>query len=101
MNFNAADAERAPSLELSVASFEHAWRVSTLGGFIFGRGGSRTKVSMTSHKIARGTLLIASARTLQAACRTAGTPSAADHNRGRSDSARPLSGRRSAGRQAS
>ena len=35
--FNAASADRAPSLELSVAQFESAWRISTLGGFIFGR----------------------------------------------------------------
>jgi NAD(P)-dependent dehydrogenase (short-subunit alcohol dehydrogenase family) len=35
--FNAAAAERAPSLQLSGAAFEQAWRVSTLGGFLFGR----------------------------------------------------------------
>lgn len=35
--FNPAAGTRAPSLELSVADFEQAWRVSTLGGFIFGR----------------------------------------------------------------
>jgi NAD(P)-dependent dehydrogenase (short-subunit alcohol dehydrogenase family) len=35
--FNAGNADRAPSLELSVDSFEQAWRTSTLGGFIFGR----------------------------------------------------------------
>ena len=35
--FNAASADRAPSLELSAAQFESAWRISTLGGFIFGR----------------------------------------------------------------
>jgi NAD(P)-dependent dehydrogenase (short-subunit alcohol dehydrogenase family) len=35
--FNAAAADRAPSLELSVEQFENAWRISTLGGFIFGR----------------------------------------------------------------
>jgi NAD(P)-dependent dehydrogenase (short-subunit alcohol dehydrogenase family) len=54
--FNAADAERAPSLELSVAAFEHAWRVSTLGGFIFGREVLR---SLTKHQ--RGTLLFTGA----------------------------------------
>jgi hypothetical protein len=35
--FNAVSADRAASLELSVAQFESAWRISTLGGFIFGR----------------------------------------------------------------
>ncbi|MET0342092.1 MAG: SDR family NAD(P)-dependent oxidoreductase [Polyangiales bacterium] len=35
--FNPADAVRAPSLELSAADFEAAWRISTLGGFLFGR----------------------------------------------------------------
>lgn len=35
--FNAASADRAPSLELSAAQFESAWRISTLGGFLFGR----------------------------------------------------------------
>jgi NAD(P)-dependent dehydrogenase (short-subunit alcohol dehydrogenase family) len=35
--FNAGNADRAPSLELSAESFEQAWRSSTLGGFIFGR----------------------------------------------------------------
>jgi len=35
--FNAGNADRAPSLELSVDSFEQAWRSSTLAGFIFGR----------------------------------------------------------------
>ena len=35
--FNAGNAERAPSLELSVDAFEQAWRSSTLAGFIFGR----------------------------------------------------------------
>lgn len=35
--FNAAAADRAPSLELSAEQFEKAWRTSTLGGFIFGR----------------------------------------------------------------
>ncbi|MEI9938997.1 MAG: SDR family NAD(P)-dependent oxidoreductase [Pseudomonadota bacterium] len=35
--FNAGNADRAPSLELSAASFEQAWRSSTLAGFVFGR----------------------------------------------------------------
>jgi NAD(P)-dependent dehydrogenase (short-subunit alcohol dehydrogenase family) len=35
--FNAGNADRAPSLELSVDSFEQAWRSSTLAGFVFGR----------------------------------------------------------------
>ena len=35
--FNAGNADRAPSLELSVESFEQAWRSSTLAGFVFGR----------------------------------------------------------------
>ena len=35
--FNAGNADRAPSLELSAESFEKAWRSSTLAGFLFGR----------------------------------------------------------------
>lgn len=35
--FNAAGATRAPTLELSSAQFEAAWRVTTLGGFLFAR----------------------------------------------------------------
>lgn len=33
--FNAGNATRAPTLELSAEQFETAWRVSTLGGFLF------------------------------------------------------------------
>ncbi|HEX3380745.1 MAG TPA: SDR family NAD(P)-dependent oxidoreductase [Paraburkholderia sp.] len=35
--FNAAGATRGPTLELSAAQFEAAWRVTTLGGFLFAR----------------------------------------------------------------
>jgi NAD(P)-dependent dehydrogenase (short-subunit alcohol dehydrogenase family) len=35
--FNAGNADRAPTLELSIDSFEQAWRSSTLAGFVFGR----------------------------------------------------------------
>lgn len=35
--FNAAGATRAPTLELSAEQFEAAWRVTTLGGFLFAR----------------------------------------------------------------
>lgn len=35
--FNAGNADRAPSLELSAESFEQAWRSSTFAGFVFGR----------------------------------------------------------------
>jgi len=35
--FNAGNADRAPSLELSAEAFESAWRSSTLAGFVFGR----------------------------------------------------------------
>jgi NAD(P)-dependent dehydrogenase (short-subunit alcohol dehydrogenase family) len=35
--FNAGNQVRAASLELTVQQFEDAWRVSTLGGFVFGR----------------------------------------------------------------
>jgi NAD(P)-dependent dehydrogenase (short-subunit alcohol dehydrogenase family) len=35
--FNAGGATRAPALELSAEQFEAAWRVSTLGGFLFAR----------------------------------------------------------------
>jgi len=35
--FNAGNAERAPTLELTADAFEQAWRSSTLAGFLFGR----------------------------------------------------------------
>jgi len=39
--FNAAGAARAPTLELSAEQFEQAWRISTFGGFLFGRAALR------------------------------------------------------------
>jgi NAD(P)-dependent dehydrogenase (short-subunit alcohol dehydrogenase family) len=54
--FNAASADRAPSLELSAAQFESAWRTSTLGGFIFGREALRAFL-----RSERGTLLFTGA----------------------------------------
>jgi NAD(P)-dependent dehydrogenase (short-subunit alcohol dehydrogenase family) len=54
--FNAASADRAPSLELSAAQFETAWRISTLGGFIFGRESLRLLA-----KEQRGSLLFTGA----------------------------------------
>jgi NAD(P)-dependent dehydrogenase (short-subunit alcohol dehydrogenase family) len=54
--FNAASADRAPSLELSVSQFESAWRTSTLGGFIFGREALRALLPA-----GRGTLLFTGA----------------------------------------
>jgi NAD(P)-dependent dehydrogenase (short-subunit alcohol dehydrogenase family) len=54
--FNAAAADRAPSLELSVEQFEKAWRISTLGGFIFGREALRLLA-----KQQRGSLLFTGA----------------------------------------
>jgi len=42
--FNAASAVWAPSLELSVAAFEETFRITTLGGFIFGREALRLLV---------------------------------------------------------
>jgi NAD(P)-dependent dehydrogenase (short-subunit alcohol dehydrogenase family) len=35
--FNAGNASRAPSLDLTAEQFETAWRVGTLGGFLFGK----------------------------------------------------------------
>lgn len=35
--FNAGNAVRAPTLELSVAQFEHAWRTNVIGGFLFAK----------------------------------------------------------------
>jgi NAD(P)-dependent dehydrogenase (short-subunit alcohol dehydrogenase family) len=54
--FNAASADRAPSLELRVDQFEKAWRISTLGGFIFGRESLRVLA-----REQRGSLLITGA----------------------------------------
>lgn len=54
--FNAASADRAPSLELTAAQFEAAWRTSTLGGFLFGREALRALLPSE-----RGTLLFTGA----------------------------------------
>ena len=54
--FNAASADRAPTLELSAEQFEKAWRISTLGGFIFGREALRLLA-----KEQQGSLLITGA----------------------------------------
>ncbi|AJY39856.1 SDR family NAD(P)-dependent oxidoreductase [Burkholderia humptydooensis] len=35
--FNAGNALRAPTLELSVAQFENAWRTNVIGGFLFAK----------------------------------------------------------------
>ncbi|KAF1048730.1 SDR family NAD(P)-dependent oxidoreductase [Xylophilus sp.] len=39
--FNAGNAVRAPSLELTAAQFEDAWRTSALGGFVFAQAALR------------------------------------------------------------
>jgi NAD(P)-dependent dehydrogenase (short-subunit alcohol dehydrogenase family) len=54
--FNAAEAERAPSLELTADAFERTWRTTTLGGFVFGR-----EVVRLLLPAARGTLLFTGA----------------------------------------
>jgi NAD(P)-dependent dehydrogenase (short-subunit alcohol dehydrogenase family) len=54
--FNASGFDRTPSLELTSAVFESAWRTTTLGGFVFAREATRTFVSQ-----GRGTLLITGA----------------------------------------
>jgi len=54
--FNPSEGERAPSLELSAAAFEQAWRVSTLGGFLFGR-----EVLRVLAPLGRGSLLFTGA----------------------------------------
>ncbi len=54
--FNPSDAVRAPSLELSAADFEAAWRSSTLGGFLFGR-----EVLRVLAPLGRGSLLFTGA----------------------------------------
>ena len=54
--YNPANAERAPSLELSAAAFEEAWRTTTFGGFVFGREVLRALVPQ-----GRGSLLFTGA----------------------------------------
>jgi NAD(P)-dependent dehydrogenase (short-subunit alcohol dehydrogenase family) len=54
--FNAAGFARAPSLELSGAAFEEAWRTCAFGGFVFGREAARVLVPL-----GRGTLLFTGA----------------------------------------
>jgi NAD(P)-dependent dehydrogenase (short-subunit alcohol dehydrogenase family) len=39
--FNAGNATRAPTLELTVEQFEQAWRISVLGGFLFAQAALR------------------------------------------------------------
>jgi NAD(P)-dependent dehydrogenase (short-subunit alcohol dehydrogenase family) len=54
--FNAASAVRAPSLEISAAAFEDTLRISTVGGFVFGREAVRRLLPLQ-----RGTLLFTGA----------------------------------------
>jgi NAD(P)-dependent dehydrogenase (short-subunit alcohol dehydrogenase family) len=54
--FNAGNQARGPSLELTVQQFEDAWRVNTLGGFVFGRAALRLLL-----KEQRGSLLVTGA----------------------------------------
>jgi NAD(P)-dependent dehydrogenase (short-subunit alcohol dehydrogenase family) len=54
--FNASGFDRTPSLELTAAAFESAWRTTTLGGFVFAREATRAFSSQ-----GRGTLLITGA----------------------------------------
>ncbi|HKU38465.1 MAG TPA: SDR family NAD(P)-dependent oxidoreductase [Polyangiales bacterium] len=54
--FNAGNFSAAPSLELRAADFEEAWRINTLGGFLFGREALR---GLAQH--GRGSLLITGA----------------------------------------
>jgi NAD(P)-dependent dehydrogenase (short-subunit alcohol dehydrogenase family) len=54
--FNAGNQVRAPSLELTVEQLEEAWRINTLGGFIFSREALRQLVPQQ-----RGSLLITGA----------------------------------------
>ena len=54
--FNAGNQVRAPSLELSVQQLEEAWRINTLGGFVFSREALRLLVPRQ-----RGSLLVTGA----------------------------------------
>ncbi|MFC0398513.1 SDR family NAD(P)-dependent oxidoreductase [Paraburkholderia rhizosphaerae] len=54
--YNAGSARWAPTLELDSASFEDAWRVCCLGGFIFGREVARSMLAR-----GRGTILFTGA----------------------------------------
>jgi NAD(P)-dependent dehydrogenase (short-subunit alcohol dehydrogenase family) len=54
--FNAGNAARAPSLELSVQQLEEAWRVNVLGGFVFSRAALQALLPQQ-----QGTLLITGA----------------------------------------
>lgn len=54
--FNAGNQVRAPSLELTVQQLEEAWRINTLGGFVFSREALRLLVPQQ-----RGSLLITGA----------------------------------------
>jgi NAD(P)-dependent dehydrogenase (short-subunit alcohol dehydrogenase family) len=54
--FNAGNQVRAPSLELTVQQLEEAWRINTLGGFVFSREALRLLVPRQ-----RGSLLVTGA----------------------------------------
>ncbi|MDB5413512.1 MAG: gdhII1 [Rubritepida sp.] len=54
--FNAGNNVRAPFRDLSVETFEEAWRINTLGGFVVGREAARRLVPL-----GRGTLIFTGA----------------------------------------
>ena len=62
--FNAGNAVWVPTLDLSVEQFEQAWRVNTLGGFLFGRAALRAILENrvdVEHATGRGSLLFTGA----------------------------------------
>jgi len=62
--FNAGGASRAPTLELSAADFEQAWRTGVLGGFLFAQAALRRILNNglnTASSTGRGTLLFTGA----------------------------------------
>ncbi|KLU26923.1 glucose 1-dehydrogenase [Caballeronia mineralivorans PML1(12)] len=62
--FNAGNASRAPTLELTAAQFEQAWRTGVLGGFLFAQAALRRILNnglSTAGSTGRGTLLFTGA----------------------------------------
>jgi NAD(P)-dependent dehydrogenase (short-subunit alcohol dehydrogenase family) len=62
--FNAGGASRAPTLELSAADFEQAWRSGVLGGFLFAQAALRRILNNglnAASSTGRGTLLFTGA----------------------------------------
>ncbi|AOK50225.1 glucose 1-dehydrogenase [Burkholderia sp. MSMB617WGS] len=63
--FNAGNAVRAPTLELSVAQFENAWRTNVIGGFLFAKAALAQQLLDASNDAPRSLLFTGATASLR------------------------------------